>query len=322
MVSRAGSEPETPGPRITLSPDTDRKPVARDEIHGVVLGSKGKPAAGVRVDLTPLFEDENAKKHSTETDDKGRFTFADVAVTPGTPFVADARFDDARFPSGVLRAPTEAGEPVRIVVAETTKNARDVAFGVESVALVGDEKGIQAVHAVTVRNKGDRAFVGTLRLPLLDGANAIDPAQGLDRRDLELDDGELLSRTPIAPGRHDITYTYVASTPRDGLDVIHRVLYPTERFELLVGGELEAARFEGVAEAGDVRISERDYTRYEAHDLEPRAAIELLVTVKGGSALLRNAGMGAAATAAVAILAFPLVRRSRRRAQLDPVTAE
>jgi hypothetical protein len=327
---QADEEPFTPAPRITLDPAAGDPPSVRDRVHGVVRTAGGRPASGVRVELTPLFDDEGAEQRSVSTDDDGRFVFAGVDVTPGTPYVADARFDGATFSSEVLRFGRGEDDPLRIVVAPTTKRADDVFLDVESIALVGDDKGLQAVHALTVRNRGDRAYVGGLRLPLLPGANAIDPRGGLDRRYLELDDSGLLSRAPIAPGRLDITYTYVASVPRSGLRFQHRAAYPTDRFEVLVGGDLEAARVEGLERGDEVRVgprgSERTYRRYVSERLLPRDPVELVVSVKRSAPLLRIGGIVVAAVLALGIVAFPLVRRRRRDlpspAPPQPVTAE
>lgn len=296
-----------PVPRVTLQPVTDNTKL--DEVNGLVRTAFA-PASDVRVELVPLFE--GGKRLASRTDADGRFVFSDVDVTPGTPYVADVRFDGATFSSDVLRFGTSADEPVVIGVADTTKSSRDIRFDVESIAIVGDANGAQAVHAITVRNRGTRAYVGRLRLPLLPGANAIDPRGGLDRRKLELHGGEIVSVSPITPGRRDITYTYVAPMPKSGLMIRHETAYPTGRFELLVGGELTARRTNSRSGGSSVNIGERTYQRFEAHNLDPDDSLRFVVSVGRSSPVLRSAGLAAAALAALAIVAFPLLRRRRR----------
>jgi hypothetical protein len=305
-------------PSVTLQPVRPDRATKRNEVNGIVWGGPGtRVISDVRVELVPLFDDPRVKRRTATTDGEGRFVFTDVEVTPGTPYVLDARFDGARFPSDVLRFPTSLDAPVIIVVAPTTKRADDLVLDVESIALVGDAKGLQAVHALTVRNRSDRAYVGRLRLPLLPGATAIDPRKGLDRRLLELQGSELVSRAPIVPGRHDITYTYVAPMPSRGLAVHHRAAYPTRRFELLVGGELTGRKTDGESSWKPVDIGsrgqERTYQRYEARDLEARETIAFAVSVKRGRPALRVAGLVAAGIVVVAIFALPFVRRRRPR---------
>ncbi len=321
-ASYARSTPATPSeqaPHVTLEPVRSGDPDApRDVVHGVVLMTDGSAASGVRVDLVALVTDEGARTRSAETDADGAFVFTDVDVTPGTPYVADARFDDATFPSEVLRVGRGIDDPVRIVVARTTSKPSQLALDVESIAIVGDARGMQVVHAVTVRNGGSRAYVGGLRLPLVPGASAIDPRDGLDRRRLELIGGELVSSAPVVPGRHDITYTYVAPMEAGGLTIRHEVRYPTKRFELLVGGELDAHRTDASARSREIEIgprgNERPYRQQQFRDLGPRESLTFAVSVKGSSPLLRIAGLVAAAAVALAIIGFPLVRRRRAHA--------
>jgi hypothetical protein len=319
-------------PRVTLAPLASDGAAASDNaarppegVNGVVRSAGGGGVSGARVDLVPLFSDAGVKRLSATTDGSGRFVFDGVDVTPGSPYVADVRFEGATFPSDVLRFGTTAEDPLVIRVAPPTKRTSGLRFDVESVAIVGDAKGAQVVHALTVRNTSTRAYVGELRLPIIAGGNAIDPRAGLDRRMLDLRNGELVSRTPIVPGRHDITYTYVAPMPSDGLDVRRRTVYPTRRFELLVGGDLTAARVGRPTPAKIVTIGpqgqERTYIRIEIGDLEPRESLRFIVSVKRGSSALRSVGLVAAALAAVAIVAYPLVRR-RRRAKLPPSPRE
>ncbi|MGH2760004.1 MAG: hypothetical protein ACRDKJ_10645 [Actinomycetota bacterium] len=328
---QSSEEGEPPAPRIALEPEASTEGSrVRDEVHAVVGTADGDPMVGVRVSLIPLFSDEGAETRSGRTDEAGRVAFTDLDVTPGTPYVAEARFDGATFPSEVLRFGSTKDDPVRIVVAETTRGADDLTLELESIAIIGDEQGVQAVHAVTVRNRGERAFIGGLRLPLLPGANAIDPRAGLDRRYLELDRGSLISSAPLPPGRRDITYTYVAPMPRSGLRFAHRPSFDTERFEVLVGGEVQTGRAQGLSAAGDVRVGprgqEREYRRYEARDVDRGDRLLLVISAGGSSPVLRAGGLIVAVLLAFALFAFPLVRRRRRQDPSpnapEPVAAE
>ena len=325
FIDTPDDEPSA-APRIALEPAvTADASSVRDEIHVLVRLPGGKPAAGVRVSLVPLFTEDAVKTLTERTDDRGRVAFDGIEVTPGTPYAAEARFDGTTFPSPVLRFGRSQDDPLRIVVADTTSDTEDISLDLESIAIVGGENGVQAIHAVTVRNRGERAYVGGLSLPMLPGANAIDPRGGLDRRYLELDDGKLLSKAPVTPGRHDITYTYIASLPRSGLRLTHRPSYDTERFEVLVGGEIAGADAQGLTEAGEVRVGppgeERTYTRYEAEGVGRRDRLGLEISSRRSSPVLRVGALVVAILLALGLFAFPLVRR-RRRVQPEPVTPE
>lgn len=319
-IRTGSSQPQaTPGtPQLSLEPsDPDATQPPRDVVHGVVRTAEGEPAPRIMVDLVPLFSDDDVETRSTRTDEDGSFVFADVDVTPGTPFVVDAHFDGAKFPSEVLRLGRSVDDPLRLVVAPTTSSARNLVVTVESIALVGDETGVQAVHSLTIENSGSRAYTGKLKLPLLPGANAIQPGPTLDRRHLDLEHGSIVSSTPVPPGRRDFSYTYVAALPRDGIRFEHESRFPTKRLELLLAPTL-AIDGPALRSAGDVTLGSRTYQRYEARDLRARHTAVYEVSARRGSPTIRNAGLVAAAVAAVLIVGYPLVRRRRSRTPAPP----
>lgn len=307
-------------PRATLAPRASAGAnVPREGVRGVVVGRDDDPVAGAAVTLVPLFMDDGADPMRTTTDEDGRFSFDDVAVDPGSPWVAEVKFDGARFPSDVLRAPHGEAAPVRIVVADTTKKTNELQIDVESLAVVGDKTGAQAVHALTIVNGGERAYVGGLRLPLLPGATAIQEGSGLDRRYLALGDREMTSTAPILPGRHDLTYTYVVQMARDGLAVDHRTQVPTGRYELLVGDGLSLAARGTLRDDADVTLgppgAQRTYHRYVARDLDDGDRVEARVNVASGPSLPRVGLFALAALVAVLAVAAPLLRGRHRRAR-------
>jgi hypothetical protein len=304
-------------PRATLEPATPDAPDDADArgVRGTVVTRDGDAADGVKVTLVPLFMEDGVDPLRTVTDDDGDFAFDDVVVDPGSPWIAEATFDGARFGSEALRAPRGKDEPLRIVVAPTTKNVKDVRVDIESIAIVGDKSGGQAVHAVTVRNESDRAYVGGLRLPLLPGATAIQEGTGLDRRYLELGNGEMTSRAPVLPGRHDLTYTYIVQMSERGLAISHRTQLPTQRYEVLVGDGLSLSARGGLRDDGDVKLGPREqqrtYHRYIARDLDADDRIDARVAVATGTGALRIGGFIAAALLAILVIVAPMLRRRR-----------
>lgn len=310
-------------PRATLAPriddDTDPPSTTRG-IRGTVSDTDDDPVEGVDITLVPLFMEDGVDPMKTTTDDDGRFSF-DVDVNPGSPWVAEATFDDARFPSDVLRAPRGKDDPVELVVARTTEEADDIEISAESLAVVGDKTGGQALHALTVVNSGERAYVGGLRLPLLKGATAIREGSGLDRRHLRLGSDEMTSVAPILPGRHDLTYTYIVQMARDGIAVTHRAHVDTARYELLVGEGLSLRADRSMRDDGEVTLGTRDaqrtYHRYVAQDLAAGDRLAARVTLATSPSAVRIAGFAIAGLVALLVIAAPLLRRRRTREPLD-----
>ncbi len=340
----------TAAPSLSLDPvDDDRGPIsetgARGQASGVrgqgsgvrgrgsgvrgkVVSSSGEAIANTDIELVPLFIGKKAKRLHASTDSDGAFAFKDVEINPGSPYSVDIRFGGARFSSEILRSPRGRDDPVEVVVAKTTRKIDSLSVEVESLALVGDATGAQAVHAFTVVNGGARAYVGALRLPFLKGAIAIREGAGLDRRYLDIADATLVSKAPVLPGRHNLTYTYVVQMTKNGIALDRRPTLPTKRYELLVGGNLHVDPHLGrptLRDDGEVKLGPREdkkaYRRFVARDLDADSIVSVRLTAGNGSDLLRTAATIAGAAAGAIVLAFvlmPLVRRRRGKAASPP----
>jgi hypothetical protein len=312
-------------PRVSLAPVTsdDDAPASGTGVRGTVRSVSGSPVRNEDVVLVPLFEEKGVKKIRTTTDADGAFVFADVHVDPGSPWAVEVPYDGARFTSEVLRSPHGKTDPVGIVVAPTTKSAAAITVRTESLALVGDASGAQAVHALSVVNSSKRAYAGPVRLPLLDGALAIQEGAGLDRRYLDVVDGAMISSLPILPGRHDLTYTYIVQMSRRGIAIDREPTFATDRYELLVGGGLEAEPSAGLRDDGTAKIGPRGdqqtYDRFVARDVSSGARLRARVRVTTGSNALRTAAPIATGVIALVLIVIPLMLRRRRASRpADP----
>ena len=308
FVLLSGTPSNTPEPVGTLAP-TSAGPAAPElsDVRVDVRTTSGKPVANAPVRLESRFAaTEPTKKLTGQTDASGRFTFHGIDINPGSPWVAVAHFDDRDFPSSVLRS----GRSVTITVAAVTFKADRIRVTAESLALVGDATGMQAVQAVTVADRSHLAFAGGLSFPLLDGATAIDPRTGLDRDLLELDkNNQMVSSAPLLPGSHEFTYTYVAPTERT---IRIDVFYTTNRFDILVGGRLEL-RPDGKLHAnGSIKLAGRSYRRYTAVHVVAGRQLTARVVVTKPSKAPRVALIVLAGLIALAIVLLPLLRRRRQ----------
>jgi hypothetical protein len=103
----------------------------------------------------------------------------------------------------------------------------------------------------------------------------------------------------------------------DGVAIRHRVRYPTTRFELLAGGELDARRTDAPSRSREIEIGpagqKRPYRQQQFRDLSSGESLAFVVSAETSSPALRIAGLVAAVVAAIGVVAFPLVRRRRVR---------
>ena len=301
-------------PTISLSPASTDEPMdGGDELHIRVTTPEGRGVEGVEVQPVPLFhgESEGESPDPGDTNARGEATL-EAQPTPDRPYLVDVLFDGETFSSPVLRSGNEPSDPVQIVVAPTTKDDDGITIEAESVAVVGGRDGVQVVHAVSVRNRGDEAYTGGLRLQFIPGATAIDPRSPLDRRRLELTDDAMVSTAPLVPGRSEITYTYTAQMPRRGIDATFEAAYPTRRFDLLTADGLAADELDGLAPADGITLSGRDYRRFSVRDLDPSEQVSARIAPTEASPVLLIGAIVAVGALAIFIVVFPVLRRRRK----------
>jgi hypothetical protein len=293
---------------ITLQPQSsaDRAaPGPRTDFHGVVRSLDHLPVADANVVLTQA----GSKTTIARTAPDGSFVFHGVAI--GGPYRVAVTHGGGVFDKIVfLPSP-----PLEVAVAPTTTKPDEVHVRAASLAVVGDERGVQAVYALTLDNTGRTAYTGGVPLPVLPGAAALEPRSGLDRTQLGFQDGMLFSSAPVMPGATAITYTYVAPMPPKGLDLGIDVTFVTDRFDLLTGGRLRStsARHNN----GRVALGGRTYQRLTWRRLRTGQMVGARVAPHSAAGTVRIGAIATGGLVAAAIVVVPLIRR-RRRTQVSP----
>lgn len=289
--------------QITLQPQSSADaaaPAPRTDFRGVVRSIDHSTVAGANVMLTQA----GSKTTTARTAPDGSFVFRGVAI--GGPYRVSVTHGGGVFDKVVfLPSP-----PLEIAVAPTTTKPDDVHVRAASLAVVGDQGGVQAVYALTLENTGCSAYTGGVPLPVLPGADALEPRSGLDRTQLGFQDGTLFSSAPIMPGTTAITYTYVAPMPPKGLDLGVDVTFATDRFDLLIGGHVRATS----AQHGNGRVAlgGRTYQRLTWRGLQPGRALGARIAPHSNAGLVRAGAIAAGGLVAAAIVLVPLLRRRRR----------
>jgi len=307
-----------PQPVVTLAPTfAGPAPAELGDVHVTVRTLSG-PVADVPVTLESRFTvDEPAKKLSGRTDPSGGVSFDRIDINPGSPWVAVAHYAGRDFTSSVLRT---AGS-VTLHVSDLTFDPKHLQVDAESIAIVGDRSGLQAVQAVTVVDRSVRAFAGGLSLPLLDGATAVDPRTGLDRELLALDaNNQMVSSAPVLSGSHEFTYTYIAPMGQTGVPFKLAIFYATKRVDVLIGGKLELHPGGALHANGTIKLAGRTYHRFTAKDLHAGQHLVGRLVLRKPSRIPTIALLIVAILLALAIVLLPLLRR-RRPAPEPPVEA-
>lgn len=289
--------------QITLQPQSSADtaaPPPRTDFRGIVRSLDRSPVADANVMLIA----GGSKTTTARTAPDGSFVFRGVTI--GGPYRVAVTHGGGVFDKIVfLPSP-----PLEIAVAPTTTKPDEVHVRAASLAVVGDQGGVQAVYALTLENTGHTAYTGGVPLPVLPGAAALEPRSGLDRTQLAFQDGTLFSSAPLMPGTTAITYTYVAPMPAQGLDLGIDVTFATDRFDLLAGGHVRATS--AGHGNGRVALGGRTYQRLTWRALQAGRVLRARIAPHSSAALVRSGAIAAGGLVAAAIVVVPLLRRRRR----------
>jgi hypothetical protein len=310
LIHGAPANTSGPQPLVTLAPDFSGPAPAQIGNVQVIVRTVNGPVADAPVTLSSRFAaDEPPKKLTGRTDASGSVSFDKIDINPGSPWVAIAHYDGRDFPSSVLRS----GRTVTIYVANVAFDPKHITVDAESLAIVGDADGMEAVQALTVVNHSVRAFAGGVSFPLIEGATAIDPRTGLDRDALALDaNNQMVSTAPVLPGSHEFTYTYIAPMGRTGTHVRLDVFYATKRFDVLIGGKVALEPQGKLRGNGTIKLAGRTYHRFTAQHLHAGEHLTARIVIPKPSRVPTTALLVLAIGAALAIIVLPLLRRRRR----------
>lgn len=306
-------------PRLTLEPEAPASsPAPIGTITGRVVDAAQRPLPGREIVLRRFEGTQPVASLTAATDRDGGFRFGGLPVGPTIAHTITTTYAETTFRSDlIVLDPHARAERVELVVAAPTTDPAVVRVEVDSTAIVGDERAGQVLQVLRVRNTSDLAYTPGIPLPLLPGAAGFEARTGLDRTRLRIGEtGGLTSIAPVLPGTTEIVYTYVVPVPRSGLSVDRTFDLPTERFELLIGGDLRVERTDGLARRGTVRVSRgdgaRELDRYAASDLDADARRTATVVFDRREGILRPVLIGFGIVVALLVLLVPLLRRGRR----------
>jgi hypothetical protein len=286
----------------------------RASVAGGIRTAAGEPVRGAAVALNRFERTELVEHLESRTSDDGRYVFTDLVLRPATAYRVSTEYEGTAFASDLLiPQPEHTALEADLVVAASTDDPASLSVPVDSTVVLGDERGLQVLQIMTVRNAGDRAYVGGLKLPLLPGATGLNPRKGADRTRLVLSGGGLVSSAPVLPGETEVVYDYVVPSASGRLAIDRATSYPTGRVELLVSPamsvrspDLEGGRPVSLDAPG---ANARRYRAWSATKLEPGAAVRATVRLPARSHAVRDSLVVAAVIGSLLAVAFPLLRR-------------
>lgn len=272
--------------QLLVSAFTPSVHAAEGSISGQVRNGTagGQVPPNLPVRLLVLVGPHTVEARDARTDGEGRFRFGGLAAGEGRAYMVSTEYGGLVHTTPPLEMPEPRDLQTDLLVYDARADDSTIRIDAASLIVEGASGGrIRVTELVTFSNEGDRVINGpivggqrqTLRLALLSGARDLVPRLGFDVEDLVATaDGFALSR-PIAPGHHQIGFSY--QVPYVGASVRFQRAYPypvDSLRVLLPEGSIRLAG-EGWAEAGTTARPEGAFPTFLRRDLAAGEATTL-----------------------------------------------
>jgi hypothetical protein len=288
--------------------------------------------AGAQVTLTAYVNNAEAGWQAATTDARGRYSFS-VPAAAERVYVATVAYKDGAYasvPIAFRAAEREKTAPIRVY--EPTTDAGVVRVNVHHVIVEVGQGMVQVAELLVFTNPTDRTYIGstarpdgkreTLRLTLPPGAGNLEYLEGLAPDRVTSAGTEIVDTLAVPPGIREVAYSYVLPYARSDLRIVRRLDYPTDRVEVFgkAGINLEVAT---LARQSAVTTEQGSYTRFSGGPLRAQQDLAIQLTaLPGARPATRWLITAVIAILVAAALAYPLLRRNRRRADALPTREE
>jgi len=209
---------------------------------------------------------------STTVQSDGSFRFADLDPEAQVAYVVTTEYRGVNYGSDAVQlSPNQPQSAITLTVYETTDQADAIRF--DRVHIFADfptSDRLRIGELYVISNTGDRTYVGSLQIPLPEGATDLRFERGTAAgRFTETDEG-FIDTAPVLPGEGttELLFSY-ALTYRDGLVITRRFLYPVNTLNLLVPDVGVTVESEQLGEPAPVPMQEEVVYNYSTGPLTP-----------------------------------------------------
>lgn len=287
-----------------------------DTLRGVVVsGRDSVPVPDRTVVLHRVTPDTGMAVDSGRTGPDGRFAFP-LDLGDGDVFLASTRHEGVLYFGGALHGgsvPTD----YRIVVYPTRPAGTEQGLSVTRRTIVASPEpdGVRFMDAVEVTGSPDATLVApsgaaagpwwSVGLPSgVRDVRALPGGVGSDELEVAPARVRLSAPVPVGGQRLVLGYTSDAGGP-----VAFTPERPVGRFELVVRGDPDVVRVDGLGEPREVRTGEESVRRYSVSSLGPGDTVRITTSGPAGAGSSRRAAWLAAAVGVVLALGAGLAWR-------------
>jgi len=274
------------------------------------------------------------------TDSEGEFRFDGLPVSEETSFLVFVTYSSVEYESRDVTLTQEVpSAELEMEVFEPTTSDEALRVTLDHMVLQADaqKRVVSVLEVFQVLNGGDRIYINdgqdpggqaTFRLSLPEGATQVTAVSGVTSQDLVSTATGFADTSPLVPGEREISLGYEVPYAESDLLLQKTLLYPTDRFAVLVKDDGFTVRSSALSAAQQTQTGEERYLLLTGDSLPDGAGIDLslsgLPTASASDGGLAGRwpllAVGLAAAAGMAVL-YPRLRRRGRRAPADDKAA-
>jgi hypothetical protein len=312
----------TPGPAWSA---------AEGRIEGRVQ-QEGNAIANHRIMLIRFGPGQDVNRTPGETDAKGGFVFEGLETGDQFTYVVGIRYEGKLFRSESLQLAdreTKTEVVVQVGAAGTSalgseREPAQVRMPQHIVAIVWRDHRLDIREIVKIENSGPNSYRGelarqrnyVLHVPLPEGYDNLQDVQGVKPEHLRSDRFGLYLTEPLAPGTHQLIYTYTLPMTERVRTLLMRQSLPTGLVDLFIDAQqlVATSSFEFI---GEVPIQSHTFLHFRgtASQVGDRNWVQMTRLQTGVSRVLRVASYTLVVAIALLGLAIPLYSQWRRRSQ-------
>jgi 5-hydroxyisourate hydrolase-like protein (transthyretin family) len=226
---------------------------AQDSGQGIIEGQVvnetegGGSVAGLDVGLIGLVEDEVKEIQTGQTDEEGKFRFADISVTQSYMVRVCYMQIDYYYPIDFSDGETE--KFIEVPVCDTTTSDQAIRVYLSHIILRAEDGYFSVKEVMWLLNEGDKTYIGseetsfggvqgTLVFTLPEGATDFGVSEELAGDYFTIDNNTVTNTLVFPPGEKEIVFYYKLYVPDSGDLVIELFMdYPTDTLHVMVQGE-------------------------------------------------------------------------------------
>lgn len=216
----------------------------------LVNGTEGSSSvADQEVILGTYLNDTEVGSTATKTDTDGRFRFDGLSTEPQYSYQISLQYQGAEYDSEWFTfEENESTKSIDLFVYDSTTSAETIRINMSHTVVYVEEESLLVKDYHLFVNDGNRTYVGsqevttdgereTLRFSLPVGATDLQFTWGLMECCVVVTDGSFSDTMPVVPGTKEVTYSYRVGYNSETYTLLGMLVYPTDRFDLLVQGE-------------------------------------------------------------------------------------